>query len=259
MIRRPAAPARSSRGCRAGWADPEPGRMVAGLGWVMAYQRPFRRRVAGDGLVAVAPVSVGYALVTLVVSALWREPTAGHRAVAACCAWRAADLPQGQLLPLFGSALLVRRPFEAVWTVVAVWLLLGPLEAMVGGRRMLVLGAVGHVVSTVAIDLCWLATGRADAGLAGLDVGTSVVVVTATAALAVCTGSLPLALALATGLAVDLAATPNLASVEHLVAAAVGVAGALVLRPSHRPEPIPGRLAAALVGQARRASAHRRT
>jgi len=31
-----------------------------------------------------------------------------------------------------------------------------------------------------------------------------------------------------------------LASVEHLVAAAIVVAGALTLRPSHRPEPIPG-------------------
>lgn len=214
--------------------------LAAALGWVMAYQRPFRVRVAREGLLAVAPVSVGYALVTLGVSALWRDPGAGHGLVAACCAWRAADLPQGRLLPLLGSALLVRRPVEAVWTIAAVWLLLGPLEAVVGSRRLLVLGAVGHVVPTVAIDLCWLAGGRAAAGLAGLDVGTSAVVVTATAALAVCTGSLPLALALAAGLAGDLATTPSLVSVEHLVAAAIGVAGVLALRPSHRPEPIPG-------------------
>jgi hypothetical protein len=204
---------------------------------VMAYQRPFRRRVADDGLVAVAPASVGYALLTLVVSALWLEPAVGHRAVATCCAWRAADLPQGRLLPVLGSALLVRRPVEAVWTVLAVWLLLGPLEAMVGSRRLLLLGALGHVVSTVAVDLCWLATGRADASLAGLDVGTSAVVVTATAALVVGAGSLPLALALATGLAVDLATSPNLASVEHLVAAAVGVAAALT--PAARPPASP--------------------
>jgi hypothetical protein len=217
-----------------GRLDPGPRRLVAGLGRVMAYQRPFRRRVADGGLVAVAPASVGYALLTLVVSALWVGPAAGHRAVAACCAWRAADLPQGRLLPVLGSALLVRRPVEAVWTVLAVWLLLGPLEAMVGSRRLLLLGALGHVVSTVAVDLCWLATGRADASLAGLDVGTSAVVVTATAALAVGAGWMPLALALASGLAVDLATSPSLASVEHLVAAAVGVAAALTLRPGHR-------------------------
>jgi hypothetical protein len=213
-----------------------PARPTPAIGWVMAYQRPFRRRVASDGLVAVAPVSVGYALMTLVVSALWQDRAAGHRAVAACCAWRAADLPQGRLLPLVGSALLVRRPVEAVWTVIAVWLLLGPLEAVAGSRRLLLLGAAGHVVSTVAVDLCWLASGRADAGLARLDVGTSAVVVTAATALAVYTRSLPLALTLATGLAVDLAATPGLASVEHLVAAAIGVMGALTLRPAHQPD-----------------------
>jgi hypothetical protein len=143
-------------------------------------------------------------------------------------------------VPLLGSALLVPRPVEAVWTVAAVWLLLGPLETTVGSRRLLLLGVVGHVVSTVAIDLCWLAGGRADAGLAGLDVGTSAVVVTATTALVVGSRWLPLALALTIGLAVDVAVTPDLASVEYLVATAIGVTGVLRLRPGHRPEPVPG-------------------
>jgi hypothetical protein len=221
--------------------------MATILGRVMAYQRPFRARVAREGLVAVAPFSVAYLLVSLVVSALWRDPGAGHRLVAACCAWRAADLPRGDPAPLLGSALLVRRPVEAVWTVVAVWLLLGPLEAMVGGRRLLLLGAVGHVLPTVAVDLCWLASPRAGGSLAGLDVGTSAVVVTVAATLAVATRSAPLAAALGTGLAVDLATTPSLASVEHLVAAVIGVAGARVLRPT-----VP---ATASSGAARRAPA----
>jgi hypothetical protein len=196
----------------------------------MAYQRLFLVRVARNGLAAVAPVSVAYALVTLVVSVLWHGQGAVHRAVSACCAWQAADLPHGRLVPLLGSALLVRRPLEAVWTVAAVWLVLGPLEAMVGGRRLLLLGVVGHVVSTVAIDLCWLASGRTDGSLAGLDVGTSAVVITSAAALAVSARSLPPALALATGLAVDIAATPDLATAEHLVAVAIGVGGGLMLR-----------------------------
>ena len=202
------------------------------LGRVLAYQRPFRRQVATDGLVAVAPLSAAYALVTLVVSSLWRDPGAGHRVVVDCCAWRAADLPHGDLAPLLGSALLVRRPVEAVWTVTAVWLLLGPLEAMVGGRRLLLLGVLGHAVPTVAVDLCWLAGGRAGAALAGRDVGTSAVVVTAAAGLAVLTRSGSVAAGLGTGLAVALATTPCLASVEHLIAAALGIAGALILRPS---------------------------
>jgi hypothetical protein len=232
--------------------------MAAVLGRVMAYQRPFRARVARNGLLAVAPVSVAYVLVTLVVSALWRDPGAGHRLAAACCAWQAADLRHGDLAPLLGSALLVRRPVEAVWTVVAVWLLLGPLEAMVGGRRLLLLGAVGHVLPTVAVDLCWLASPRAGGSLAGLDVGTSAVVVTAAAALVVVTRSAPLAAALGTGLAVDLATTPNLATVEHLVAAAIGVAGALTLRPNPRRQSISAQPAApALAKRAYRAPARR--
>jgi hypothetical protein len=211
----------------------------------MAYQRPFRLRVASEGLVTVAPVSVAYALLTLVVSALWRDPGPGHRLVAACCAWRSPDLPRGDLAPLLSGALLVRQPVEAIWTVVAVWLLL--------------LGAVGHVVSTVAVDLCWLASPRAGGSLAGLDVGTSAVVVTATAALAVCARSAPLAVALGTGLAVDLATTPNLASVEHLVGAVIGVAGALILRPSRRPRPIPVPPAAAALAVGARSTPARRT
>jgi hypothetical protein len=210
----------------------------------MDYQRPFRLRVASDGLVVVAPVSVAYALITMVMSALFRQPGAGPRAVAACCAWRAADLPHGRLVPLFGSALLVRRPVEAIWTVTAVWLLLGPLEAAVGGRRLLLLGALGHAVPTVAVDLCWLAGPHVGGSLAGLDVGTSAVVVTAAAAMVVVTRSVPLAAALVTGLAVDLATTPSLASVEHLVAAAIGVAGALILRLNPRRQSISARPAA---------------
>src|SRR5262245_12630657 len=107
MVRRPA---RSLPPPQAARTRRLRGALVAGLGRVMAWQRPFRIRVASKGLVRVAPCSVAYATVTLVVSSLWRDPGAGHRAVAACCAWRAADLPDGRLVPLLGSALLVRRP-----------------------------------------------------------------------------------------------------------------------------------------------------
>jgi hypothetical protein len=127
IVSQPARPARSSPP-PGGPGGPTIGRMTAGLSRLMAYQRPFRLRVASHGPVALAPVSVAYALITLVVSALWRYPGAGHRAVAACCAWRAAELLRGDLAPLFGSALLVRRLVQVVWTVTAVWLLLGPLE-----------------------------------------------------------------------------------------------------------------------------------
>lgn len=119
----------------------------------------------------------------------------------------------------------------------AIWLLLGPLEAMAGSRRLL-LGTIGHTLPTIAVDLCWLAGPRAGGSLAGLDVGTSAVAVTVAAALVIVTRSAPLGAALATGLTVDLATTPNLASAEHLLATAIGVAGALVLRPTPRLQPI---------------------
>jgi hypothetical protein len=140
-----------------------------------------------------------------------------------------------------GSALLVRRPVEAVWTVTATWLVLAPLEAVVGSRRLLAIATLGHVVPTVLVDLCWLAGGMAGQGLGGLDVGTSAVVVTAAAALAVATRSLPVATVLAAGLAVDIAAAPDLATAEHLIAVAVGVGLALAVTRHRRGAEATGR------------------
>ena len=127
------------------------------LDMLMAYRQPFRARVARRGLLAAAPASVAYAALTLVVSAAWRVPGPAHRTVAACCAWHAADLAHGTVLPLFASAFLVMRPIEAVWTVACIWLVFGPLEAVLGSRRFVAVGLAGHVVATAAIDLCWLA------------------------------------------------------------------------------------------------------
>ena len=233
--------------------------MTAGLGQVMAYQRAFRAQVATDGLLAAAPASLAFVLVTLAVSALWREPVAGHRVVAACCAWRATSLTHGAgaLLPLFGSALLVRRPVEAIWTVAATWLVLGPLEVAVGSRRMLLIAAFGQAIPTVVMDLCWLAGNRVGGGLDGIDVGTSAVVVTAAAALAVATRSLPLGVVLTAGLAVDIAAAPDLATAEHLVAVVIGIAGALLVLPDRWPRwrsELARQLAATLRSQATAAS-----
>jgi hypothetical protein len=224
----PGSPAEPLR--RAGRVEPPPSPEAGPLttfGRLMAYQRPFLATTARVGLLATTPASVSFLLATLVVSALWRDPGGGHRLVAACCAWRATDLPRGPLLPLVGSAFLVRRPVEAVWTVAATWLVLGPLEAVVGSRRLLAVAALGHVVPTVLVDLCWLAGGLAGQGLGGLDVGTSAVVVTTAAALAVTTRSLPVVTVLAARLAVDIAAAPDLATAEHLIAVAIGAGFAM--------------------------------
>ena len=213
------------------------------LGRAFAYRRPFRDRVAEVGLVAAAPASLAFLLTSLIVSSLWHDPAGGQRLAGACCAWQATDLPRGPLLPLLGSAFLVRRPVEAVWTVAATWLVLGPLEVVGGSRRLILLGVLGNVVPTLLVDLCWLATGKADPGLGGLDVGTSGVIVTAAAALAVAASSLPVAAVLAAGLAVDVAAAPGLATAEHLVAVAVGVGVTMALAaPGRGVRLAPGRL-----------------
>src|SRR4029453_5502923 len=68
------------------------GKPATGLGRVMAYQDPFRARVRRDGVLAAAPVSVGFVLVTLVVSTAWLDPAAGRRAAAACWAWQGSGL-----------------------------------------------------------------------------------------------------------------------------------------------------------------------
>jgi hypothetical protein len=195
--------------------------------WVLAYRRPLRAAVASVGLPAATPASLSFLLATLVASVLWRDPASGHRLVAACCAWRATNLPHGPLLPLLGSALLVRRPVEAIWTTTATGLVLGPLEAVIGSRRLIALGVLGHALPTVLVDLSWLATVKHGQGLDGLDVGTSAVVVAAAAALAVTTQSLPVAVVLVVGLTVDIAAAPDLATTEHLIAMVVGVSFAM--------------------------------
>ena len=204
------------------------------LGRVLAYRCPLQAAVASAGLFAAAPASISFLLATLVVSVLWHDPPGGHRLVAACCAWRATNLPRGPLLPLLGSALLVRRPVEAIWTTTATGLVLGPLEAVVGSRRLITLGVLGHALPTILVDLCWLVTGQAGRGLDGLDVGTSAVVVAAAAALAVTTRSLPVAAVLAAGLTVDIAAAPDLATTEHLIAVVIGVSFAMAFSRERR-------------------------
>jgi hypothetical protein len=120
------------------------------------------------------------------------------------------------------------RPIEVAWAVVATWLLLAPLEATIGTRRMLLVGTLGNLLPTVSIGLAFLA---AHPGApAPLDVGTSAVVVAAGAALVVWTRSLAIAVLYLLGVAVDVLVSPDLATAEHLLALATGAAVALALR-----------------------------
>ena len=209
----------------------------AGLAWLTAYQGPLRAATARDGPLA-APASLAFLGLTLAVSAGWRLP-ASHHLVEVCCAYRAADLvAAGRLGRLLGSAFLAQRAVEVLWTLAASWLVLAPLEVAVGGRRMLAVGFLGHVVPTVLVGLWWLAWRRASQP-AVLDVGTSAVIVTCAAALAVRARSAPIGLVLVAALTVDVLTAPDLATVEHLLCVLIGVAAGLVPAGRARPAPIP--------------------
>jgi len=199
------------------------------LAFLREYRTPYRAAVRRAGVWRAAPATWTFLALTLLVSLLWHVPAA-HRAALACCAYRATDLTRWQQAPrVAASAFLVLRPIEAAWSVVASWLLLAPLEAAIGTRRLVVIGALGNLVPTLSTGLTWLAR-HPGATNAPLDVGASAVVVAAGAALVVWSRSLPIAALLALGLAVDVLVDTGLPAAEHLLALAVGVGSMLPLR-----------------------------
>jgi membrane associated rhomboid family serine protease len=202
----------------------------ARLAFLRDYRAPYREAAGRVGRWRAAPASWSLLALTLVVSLGWRVPWVS-RAVKVCCAYRASDLDGWpRVLRVVGSPFLAIRPIEVAWAMVATWLLLAPLEAIIGTRRMLLVGTLGNLVPTVAIGLAFLA---AHPGVrAPLDVGTSAVVVAAGAALVVWTRSLPIAALYLLGVAVDVLVSPDLATAEHLLALATGMAVALALRGS---------------------------
>lgn len=207
--------------------------MEGRLAFLRQYREPYRAALRRVGWWRAAPATWSFLALTLLVSLLWLLP-ASHGAAAACCGYRAGDLSHWPgAVRVAGSAFLVRRPVETIWSVVASWLVLAPLEATIGTRRMILVGALGNLVPTVSLGLVFVA---AHPGVAApLDVGTSAVVVACAAVLAVLTRSLGITVLLLIGMAVDVLVSPDLASAEHLMALATGVAVALALRRSCPP------------------------
>jgi hypothetical protein len=199
----------------------------ARLAFLRDYRAPYREAARQVGRWRAAPVTWSFLALTLLVSLLWRLE-AGHQAAAVCCAYRATDLTSWpRAARVAGSAFLVRRPVEAAWSVAACWLLLAPLEAMVGTLRMLLVGMVGNLVPTVAMGLAFLAAHPG--ARAPLDVGSSAVVVAAGAVLAVWSRSLGITALYLLGVGVDVLVSPDLATAEHLLALATGAALAVAL------------------------------
>jgi membrane associated rhomboid family serine protease len=158
--------------------------------------------------------------VALVVSFLWHIPGTS-RVITDCCAFRATDLhglPLG--LRILGSSFLDLRNVEIAWSIVASWLLVAPLEALIGSRRLLLLGAVGTLVPTLTMSLIF--TAKSPGAAAPLDIGTSAVVVAVGAALSVWARSLPITLIYLFGVSIDVLVSPDLATAEHLLALVLG-------------------------------------
>lgn len=198
------------------------------LAFLRQYREPYRAALRRAGWWRAAPATWSFLALTLLVSLLWLLPGA-HSAAAVCSAYRATDLARWPAaLRVVGSAVLVRRPIEAAWSLVASWLVLAPLEAAIGTPGFVLLGALGNLVPTIALGLIFLAAHPG--AQAPMDVGTSAVVVACGAALAVWSRSLGITVLLLFGVAVDIMVSPDLATGEHLVALATGAALALGLR-----------------------------
>lgn len=200
----------------------------ARLAFLRDYRADWRAAVRRVGWWRAAPASWSLLALTLLASLAWRVPPAS-RLVAVCCAYRPSDLAGWpRLLRVAGSLFLAVRPVEIAWAVVATWLLLAPLEASIGTRRMVLVGLLGNLLPTVAMGLAFLA---AHPGVRPpLDVGPSAVVVAAGAALVVWTRSLPIAGIYLFGVGVDVLVSADLATAEHLLALATGAAVVLALR-----------------------------
>jgi membrane associated rhomboid family serine protease len=198
------------------------------LAFLRDYRAAYREASLRLGRYRAAPVTWTYLAVTLAISFLWHIPGTS-RVVTDCCAFRATDL-RGlpEATRLLGSSFVDLRNIEIAWSSVASWLLLAPLEALIGSRRLLLLGAVGTLLPTAIMSLIFMA--RSPGAPAPLDIGTSAVVVAVGAALSVWTRSLPITLIYLFGVSIDVLVSPDLATAEHLLALVIGAFMGLAMR-----------------------------
>ena len=188
---------------------------------MLGYQRPLWRLVEQRGPLNAAPVAVGLLTLCLTVSWLWARPGLGHRLAAGCCAYRGWDPALGPSVRLVASAFLLRHSYEVAWTITATVVVTGPLEALLGSWRTLIVMALGHLVPTVSVALAGVSQSQRLGG-GGLDVGASAMVAAAAAGLAVRSRSVAVAAWLVIAQSVGILVQSPLATVEHLVALSTG-------------------------------------
>ena len=197
---------------------------------MLGYQRPLWRLVEQRGPLNAAPVAAGLLTLCLAVSGLWASPGLGHRLAADCCGYRGWDPGLGPSVRLFASAFLLRHGYEVIWTIAATILVTGPLEALLGSWRTLIVMVLGHLVPTITVALAGVSQSQRLGG-GGLDVGASAIVVAAAAGLAVRSRSVAVAVWLLVAQSVGIVLQSPLASAEHLVALSTGASLTLALAP----------------------------
>jgi hypothetical protein len=200
--------------------------------WALAYRRPLRRLVIRRGPFRAAPAAVGFLMTCLLVSLAWHVPGAGHRLVAACCAYQRWRPSPGGAVRLVAGAFLLRTWYEVVWTVAATVLVTAPFEAWMGSGRMLTTITLGQVVPTIVVAAGLALAHRPGDG--GLDVGSSAVIVAAAAGLAIRSRSLSVGGCLLMAQLVALLVQSPLTTAEHLLAAMVGALATMALSTSRR-------------------------
>jgi hypothetical protein len=177
-------------------------------------------RRAGRGI-AGAPVSASLALLTVGFSAASALPGSGHRLARTAAAYHGRDLMRAALWRLPLSALLAQSVLQLLWTLLLMSTLFTALEHVVGGVKLLLIAAAGHVLPTVAVDLFAMCQ-RWPRWLATADYGTSCLIMGVIAALLLLTRNRMLMGALMLVLAIDGVLNSVMTVSEHLLALLAG-------------------------------------
>lgn len=169
-----------------------------------------------------SPVGVAVALATVIVSTAASTHLDSFK-LRALATYRGHDLVSmspGLLWRLPLSAFLTHGPLDLVWTVFIALVIISALDRALGTPTALLTLIVGHVMPTAATDL--YAQVNQHSWLSCADYGSSCLVISAVAALAVTQRSLVLLAGLLIGAYVDTRMNGPMAMTEHALAAGWG-------------------------------------
>ncbi len=173
-----------------------------------------------------------YVAFTIVISLMWQNDSL-HHYINTWCGYRGDK--GGALAPvrLVTSAFLVPYIGYLTWGCLGLLVALPALERRVGAHHFIAIIAIGHIVSTTAADLFAAFIGHTRT-LHNLDVGSSVVMVTDVAALAIVTRSWKVWAFLIWGLVIDTITLHTQSTAEHYIGASIGISLTLLYTKTRR-------------------------